>query len=501
MTRVFIGSTSIDLGGYRAMAIEVVNRHGMTPIAMEFFEAAGHPAAEESRRKIDDSDVYVGIFAHRYGHIDPEDGRSITELEFDHAAARGLERLCFVVDPEYPWPPDGIDFDNYARVKALRERVGRTLVRARFTTVDNFGLLLSQSLDAWKQRNGHMESRVRPAERPRPSTLPPPPPLVVGRDNDVREIRARLTRDGRPRVVVRGWPGVGKTTTVLAIARDPEVSMQFPDGVLWASLGKEPDVAAELGAWARALGHPLDRGASIDEATRALRTVLAERRTLLIVDDVWSAESAAAFDVAGARAAMLFTTRLTDVARAIAIAPQDICILKQLSDEDAFALIAQLAPNTVRRHRDQLAQLIADLEGLPLALRVAARLLEAETTMGWGIDDLLRALAESRQLLAERAPEDRFDPRTGSLPTVDALLRQSTDMLDPDTRDRFALLGAFAPKPATFDLQAMGAIWEVDDPRPTARTLSDRGLLEPLIGTGRFQLHALLKDHAASLLT
>jgi hypothetical protein len=46
----------------------------------------------------------------------------------------------------------------------------------------------------------------------------------------------------------------------------------------------------------------------------------------------------------------------------------------------------------------------------------------------------------------------------------------------------------------------MQAVWEVGDARPTARTLTDRGLLEPLIGTGRFQMHALLVKHAASLL-
>jgi len=58
----------------------------------------------------------------------------------------------------------------------------------------------------------------------------------------------------------------------------------------------------------------------------------------------------------------------------------------------------------------------------------------------------------------------------------------------------------FIPKPATFDLGAMAALWEINDPRPTVRTLVNRGLLEPLTG-GRFQMHALLVLHAKSLLT
>jgi hypothetical protein len=80
------------------------------------------------------------------------------------------------------------------------------------------------------------------------------------------------------------------------------------------------------------------------------------------------------------------------------------------------------------------------------------------------------------------------------------LLNTSTDRLDPVTREHFAYLGAMAPKPATFDLDAMAAIWEVEDARPTARILVDRGLLELQTATGRFSLHAVLAMHAHSLL-
>jgi hypothetical protein len=87
------------------------------------------------------------------------------------------------------------------------------------------------------------------------------------------------------------------------------------------------------------------------------------------------------------------------------------------------------------------------------------------------------------------------------MPTVTVLLQRSTDHLDELTRDCFAFLGTFAPKPATFDLTAMKAVWHVEDPKPIARTLVDRGLLEPVPTIGRFQMHALLAMHALSLLT
>jgi hypothetical protein len=91
------------------------------------------------------------------------------------------------------------------------------------------------------------------------------------------------------------------------------------------------------------------------------------------------------------------------------------------------------------------------------------------------------------------------DAKGHTAPTIRALLKRSTDALDEETLVRFALLGLFVPKPATFDLRAMASVWDVDDPRPTARLLTNRGLIEPISG-GRFQMHALLVMHSKSLL-
>jgi hypothetical protein len=111
----------------------------------------------------------------------------------------------------------------------------------------------------------------------------------------------------------------------------------------------------------------------------------------------------------------------------------------------------------------------------------------------------LGELREGTRLLKAQAPGDMMGRWNDTTPTIAALLRRSTDALDPQTRQRFGDLGLFVPKPATFDLQAMAALWDVDDPKPTARILVNRGLLEPLSG-GRFQMHALLVLHARALL-
>jgi hypothetical protein len=97
-------------------------------------------------------------------------------------------------------------------------------------------------------------------------------------------------------------------------------------------------------------------------------------------------------------------------------------------------------------------------------------------------------------------PDDRFDARSGTTPTIQLLLERSTARLDEPTRQRFAMLGAFAPKPATFDFEAIRFVWETQDAMPTIRTLVDHGLLEPIPAEGRFQMHAILVMHARRLL-
>ncbi|PYJ68745.1 MAG: hypothetical protein DME76_11320 [Verrucomicrobia bacterium] len=510
-SNVIISSTGLDLRDNRDAAVETCLKLGLLPIAMEYFEAMGAGATDGSKRKVEKADVYVGIFAHRYGYIESGYDKSVTEIEFDHAGELKQERLCFLVDSKHPWPPDAIDYKHRDRLEAFKSRLSETLVRGQFTTVDDFKTRLMHALVEWKERHPSdsvtARQEVAPAFTPA-KLAPPQPALLIGRETDLARLKGRFgINQGVKKqalTVIRGWPGVGKTTLVNALAHDSEVITAFPDGVLWAAVGESPNPLGELIAWARGLGAG-DSGEqrSLEDVMNQVRALLRNRRVLLIVDDIWEAAAAVPFKVAGSGCCTLFTTRMADVARELATTPNDLYVLGQLDDQKALELLARLAPTMAEEHPAESRQLVSDLEGLPLAIRVAARLLEAEAQMGWGVQDLLAELSASSKLLAETAPDDRLDPRTGTIPTVSLLLKQSTDRLDEATRDRYAYLGAFAPKPATFDLDAMQAVWladDLEDAKTTARNLADRGLLEPIIGTGRFQMHAVLVLHAKSLL-
>lgn len=499
MPSAFISSTGKDLADHRAAVIEICNRSGVVPIAMEFFESMGAGAVEGSKRKLREANVYIGIVAHRYGYVEPGQEKSVTEIEFDHAGELGLERLCFVVQPGLPWPTDAIDFENHGRLERFVERMKTSVILSTFTTLDDLRVHVQQALHEWLRHTG-----VTPAE-PRAAggehVVPPPPPLMVGREADLRELKDRIARQGAV-TIVRGWPGVGKTTVVNAIAHDPEVAERFPGGVYWIFLGEKGSAAAQLATLCRQLGAGKGPAGGLAELIPRARAVLERKRALLVVDDAWAADDAAPFkQVLGPLCALLVTTRFEDVARALADLPaEQIFRLGVLSDERGLELLRRLAPSVVRGEPLRSQELVRDLEGLPLAIRVAGRLLEAEAALGMDVTPLMDELRDSHRLLDARAPDDRFDPHTGTTPTVQLLLKSSSDRLSTEVRERFALLGAFAPKPATFDAGALKFVWETEDSFPTVRELVDRGLLEPVVSTGRFQMHALLVKHARSLL-
>jgi hypothetical protein len=339
---------------------------------------------------------------------------------------------------------------------------------------------------------------------PPPGIAPPfPHSVFIGREDALADVKRLLggteKMAGQSKItVVRGWPGVGKTSLVGITGRDPDIMQMFPQGVLWTSLEQKPNLLSEMARWGRALGtEEILRAPTLKEATAQLAALLRQRKMLLIVDDVWDSAHALPFtEMLGEQCALLVTTRLTAVAEKLTSSEESIYPLPVLTEENSLKLLRILVPAIVTQHEEECRELVRDLECLPLALHVAGSLLRSEAKLGWGVTDLIREIREGARLLPEPAPQDRIEGQT--IPTVSALLTKSTDMLDDSTRDCFAFLGAFAPKPATFDLAAMKAVWESENPKPIVRKLVGHGLLEP-VEAGRFQMHRILVDHARSL--
>ena len=356
-----------------------------------------------------------------------------------------------------------------------------------------------------------------PIQPPTGGIAPPVPRLFIGRDQCLRELKQRLGVVGgktrraemQPVTIVRGTPGVGKTTSAAALAHDREVKQAFPDGIVWTSLGQNPEVLSKLALWGRVFGsEDLLHAATQDDATTQIRDLLKNKRALLIVDDVWEALHGEPFLRArGENCAVILTTRMSFAASGLTDnAPGAIYHLPELTEQHALELLTAVAPEVCSKFPKQTLQLVKRLGGLPLSILVAGRLLKVGYSRGWSVSDLLAELCDSSsgssKLLDSSVPSDRMDLAASEATTVTALLKTSTDRLDERTRKYFASLGSF-PAPATFDLEDMQLTWQLSNPSDAesiANTLIDHGLVEPL-GGGRFQMHALLVMYAKSLQT
>lgn len=340
--------------------------------------------------------------------------------------------------------------------------------------------------------------------------LPPLPSMLIGREQEMYDLKLRLgvkLMNGQHShattqifTVMRGWPGVGKTTLAATAAHDPDVEREFTDGILWTSLGQKVDIFSELVKWARAIGiTDFNNVSTPNELRDQIINKLKNKRVLLIVDDVWNSSDAMFFRVGSQNSSTLITTRIPVVADELAPTETDIYCLPVLSNKASMDLLEKIAPTVVLKYMKECNALATELEGLPLALQVAGKMLNTQCRRGGNVKELIDNILLDGDLIKNKAPADRSDLVNQTTPTIAALLEMSINILDIETRERFAFLGAFAPKPATFDTEDVKSIWEIAHPESTINTLLDQGLIENV--NDRYQMHALLVMLAKSLLS
>jgi hypothetical protein len=146
--RVFVSSTFTDLKDHRAGVQEAIRQLGAVDVSMEHFGARDARPREECIRIVtQESDSFVGIYAHRYGHVPNGSSKSITEAEFEAATVTKLPRFMYVIDEEAPWNPKHIDRGKSARsLERLKRRLQADLIVKPFTTRDQLAASVAADL-------------------------------------------------------------------------------------------------------------------------------------------------------------------------------------------------------------------------------------------------------------------------------------------------------------------------------------------------------------------
>ncbi|UCE05506.1 MAG: DUF4062 domain-containing protein [bacterium] len=84
--KVFVSSTYEDLVEYRQAVKDAIIAKQHVPIMMETLIPEGeNPPKEECLENVDEADIFIGIYAYRYGFIPKGDKLSITEQEYNKA--------------------------------------------------------------------------------------------------------------------------------------------------------------------------------------------------------------------------------------------------------------------------------------------------------------------------------------------------------------------------------------------------------------------------------
>ncbi|HEX7314207.1 MAG TPA: DUF4062 domain-containing protein [Pyrinomonadaceae bacterium] len=127
---VMVSSTARDLPAHRKEVEDACLRQGMFPLMMERLPASDAEAISASLGMVDEADVYVGVFAHRYGYVPRESNPrqiSVTEMEYERAVERNIPRQIFIIDKKQPlgdFTIDDIDKGESAeRLAQFKSRV------------------------------------------------------------------------------------------------------------------------------------------------------------------------------------------------------------------------------------------------------------------------------------------------------------------------------------------------------------------------------------------
>jgi hypothetical protein len=163
-TSVFISSTSRDLLKHRAAVSKSLLQAGFHPIDMADFMARPEGATSACLKEVAEADLFVGIYAWRYGYIPDGAEVSITEQEF--LEAEKLKKPCFVfmVDEAYDWPAEFKEGGLASRLlREFKARLDTKLVRTTFTTPEELALKVLASLQRYEREQAEKKAAAEAA--------------------------------------------------------------------------------------------------------------------------------------------------------------------------------------------------------------------------------------------------------------------------------------------------------------------------------------------------
>ena len=271
------------------------------------------------------------------------------------------------------------------------------------------------------------EPPVATVRTTRPAQLPAPDGLFLGRDAELRELGAAVA-DGP--LVVSGPGGIGKTALVVDWAH--RAAGEFPDGQLFLDLrGGRRSPKDVVAAALLSLGVArTDLPARLDERVSLYRTLVHDRRLLVVADDAGTVSQVLAVVPSGPGSRLVVTTRRRPATLSAHHCVHEL-VLRPLAPAASRRLLARVVGER-RLDGQDLGPLVTWCGGWPLLLRQVAATLA------------LRPSQSVAGFVAGLAAGPQWVGLDGDLRSVDGALAAAYDLLSPDAARLFERLSLVA---------------------------------------------------------
>ncbi len=439
--RVFVSSTMRELADERMAVKRAVTELHLAPVMFEL-GARPHPAVSLYRAYLDQSHIFIGIYWQSYGWVAP--GMEVSGLEDEYALAGEKPRLIYIKSPAPDREPglnklltrirddDKVSYKYFSGADELRQLVE-----------DDLAVLLSERFEVSELKVGSSTSEVEAVL----SNLPAEVTSFIGREAELKTVKELLARPQVRLLTLTGPGGTGKTRLSLQVAA--QVLDKYKDGVLFISLAEAREPAMVVSKVAEPMGVREGGSQSLFESVKGF---LRDKHMLLLLDNFEQVlcaaplvsellefcpklkilvTSRALLHVRGEHEFQVPPLELPDSYAGVAASQVESCESAAMFLERARATNPRITLDD--RNAPVIAEICCRLDGLPLALELAAARLKMLTP-----EKLLDLLSSRLKLLTGGSRD---------LPERQQTLRQtlewSVQLLKPSEQALFARLGVF----------------------------------------------------------
>ena len=308
---VYISSTYEDLKSYREYICQALRKiENVKVVAMEDYAATDQRPVEKCLQDVSACEVYIGIFAWRYGYIPEGFNKSITELEYREAVKKNKHKLIFIIDEKVKWP-ENLKDDPPKQIINLKNELKDTSIVSIFKTKKELTLAVTSSIanyisKQFKQVNLTSLTSFQKRIYKRfpqyfnmlniPERLESPyidsdiiknKSYYVGREKVINILVNKISGIGAKTYEIVGLGGIGKTELVKQVIHKLQNDGFISNGVLWIDLSIHfndiSHILSYIGEMYNIYG--LLKIGSIDSQLEFLKFALYNFNSLVILDN------------------------------------------------------------------------------------------------------------------------------------------------------------------------------------------------------------------------